>query len=53
MIASKAFWTRFSVDKQEFLLKLVILSIAAILGIYSTKTQKNRRVYFKTFIFSL
>eukprot|EP00093_Oithona_nana_P003293 03293.XXX_101382_98982_1 [CDS] Oithona nana genome sequencing. len=32
MIASKAFWTRFSVDKQEFLLKLVILTIAAILA---------------------
>ena len=40
MIASKAFWTRFSVDKQEFLLKLVILTIAAILGTFSVQTIK-------------
>ena len=47
MIASKAFWTRFSVDKQEFLLKLVILTIAAILGTFFTlKSQINRYVKF-------
>ena len=32
MTASKTLWAKFNVEKQEFLLKLVILTIAAILG---------------------
>lgn len=32
MTASKTLWAKFNVEKQEFLLKMVILTIAAILG---------------------
>ena len=32
MSATRTWWARFSVEKQEFLLKLVILTVAAILG---------------------
>ena len=33
-ITTKYNWSRFSVEKQDSLLKLIILSIAAILGKY-------------------
>ena len=46
MSATRTWWARFSVEKQEFLLKLVILTVAAILGeIFFYLLQNNFRLH--------